>query len=229
MAQAVIEALPWLARLDPEGRHRLVALASRFLASREIIGMEHLEVDPHMRAEIALQACLPVLELGLDWLRGLHTVVIYPDAFVSHGSVQDDAGLVHEWEEVRAGEAWDQGPMVLSWRDVTQAGPGFNVIVHEVAHKLDLLNGDVNGFPPLHADMPAARWSSVFSTAFAALGEAVERAAPTAIDPYAAEDPGEFFAVVSEAFFTDPNALAGAFPDLYRELVAFYRQDPRAA
>jgi hypothetical protein len=99
-------------------------------------------------------------------------------------------------------------------------------VIHEFAHKLDMLNGDANGFPPLHADMVPQRWSSVFSAAYDDFCARVERREDTAIDPYAAENPGEFFAVVSEAFFEAPAAVSGEYPEVYGQLVSFYRQDP---
>ena len=116
--------------------------------------------------------------------------------------------------------------MILSWADAERSGDGYNVVIHEFAHKLDMLNGDANGFPPLHADMDRARWSATFGAAYEEFCARVERREETAIDPYAAENPAEFFAVLSEAFFETPDAVRSEYPAVYGELAAFYRQDP---
>ena len=129
-----------------------------------------------------------------------------------------------------SGESWLAGPVILSWEDAELRGgrTGYNVVLHEFAHKLDMLNGDANGFPPLHAGMDRAGWSAAFSAAYEDLRGRVERKEPTGIDPYAAEHPSEFFAVVSEAFFEKPDAVRGEYGEIYRQLAAFYRQDPAA-
>ena len=115
---------------------------------------------------------------------------------------------------------------MLSWEDVAASGrlEGYNVVIHEMAHKLDMLNGDANGFPPLHADMDSATWYRVFSEAFEDLDARVEAGEETEIDEYAAEEPGEFFAVTSEYFFEAPDVLGECYPKVYAELRAFYRQ-----
>ena len=142
---------------------------------------------------------------------------------------EDEYGVVHESHEPHAGEAWLQGPVILSWAEVAQMrDDGVNVVIHEFAHKLDMLNGDANGYPPLHSDMDRNRWSGIFSAAYDDFCDRVDREQPTAIDPYAAESPGEFFAVVSEAFFELPETVRESYPEVYKQLVAFYRQDPYA-
>jgi hypothetical protein len=111
---------------------------------------------------------------------------------------------------------------------VAPATEGVNVVIHEFAHKLDMLNGDANGFPPLHAGMDRKTWAAVFSAAYADFCRRVDADEDVAIDPYAAESPGEFFAVVSEAFFDLPQAVLDAYPQVYAQLRNFYRQDPAA-
>jgi len=224
----VLDGLPWLDWLDADGQARLGALSALFVREKQWFLREDLDLDDHQRLLIAAQACLPILNLGLEWYRGWHSLVIYPGSFLVPQEYHDAAGVVHRSEETRAGEAWRGGPMVLSWEDVVGCirGEGYNVIIHECSHKLDMLNGEANGRPPLHREMSARRWAAVFSAAFEALEATVARGEESFLDPYGAEGPAEFFAVASEAFFTIAGELRDEHPDLYRELAAFYRQDP---
>ena len=177
---------------------------------------------------VAAQACVPILALGMEAYEGWRSVVVYPGGFVSRGSAVDEMGVEHEWEEARSGESWSHGPVVLSWEDVAASGllEGYNVVIHEMAHKLDMLNGDANGFPPLHAGMDGAAWFRVFSDAFEDLCARLDAGRETGIDEYAAEGPDEFFAVTSEYFFEAPEVLDDWYPGVYAELRAFYRQHP---
>lgn len=221
-----LDELPLLDGLDTEERARLRELVILFRYEKRFVGGGDLELDEAMELVIAAQACLPVLNLGLDWYDGWHSVIVYPDGFVAEHDVVDEAGVVHRIEGERAGEAWEGGPVVLSWRDVLEAGGGYNVVVHEFAHKLDLLNGDFNGFPPLHDDMDGQLWYRVFSRAYEDLCRQVDAGLEPVIDPYAADSPGEFFAVMSETFFEVPRLLRRHYPHVYGQLRAFYRQDP---
>ena len=126
------------------------------------------------------------------------------------------------------GESWLAGPVILSWADAERRGEaqGYNVVIHEFAHKLDMLNGDANGYPPLHAGMSRDEWTRVFDAAYRDFCKRVERGEETAIDPYAAEAPAEFFAVLSEAFFEIPGVVQAEHPEVYGQLASFYRQDP---
>jgi Mlc titration factor MtfA (ptsG expression regulator) len=101
-------------------------------------------------------------------------------------------------------------------------------VIHEVAHKLDMRDGAPNGCPPLHAGMSYQAWAAAFSEAYADLCRRVDAEEETPIDPYATESPAEFFAVLSEAFFECPDLVQGEYPDVYTQLVGFYRQDPLA-
>jgi Mlc titration factor MtfA (ptsG expression regulator) len=118
--------------------------------------------------------------------------------------------------------------VILSWESVTEAGdpPGHNVVIHEMAHKLDMLNGEPNGFPPLHPRMSQRSWSKAFDAAYRELERRDRRGEPLPLDPYGLEDPGEFFAVTSEMFFESPKELKAFSPELYRQLSLFYRQEP---
>ncbi len=228
--QAAVRAAPLLVRVAPRDRWRLRALAGRFLRDKTISGARGLAPDDFSRVFIAAQACLPVLRLGLDWYRGWTEVIVYPDTFVVERDEYDAGGVVHRSRRALAGESWDRGPVILSWADAHPAQghrqPGSNVILHEFAHKLDLLNGAANGMPPLHSGMSRREWTETFSAAYAQLCRQLERGQHTPLDPYAGEGPAEFFAVASEEFFEDPVHLQRAYPAVYDQLSRFYRQDP---
>jgi MtfA peptidase len=227
-------------------RAKLQALAQAFLATKHFSGTHGLEVTPIMHVQVAAQACILVLELGSEWYEGWSEVIVYPSQFAPEREVMDEAGIVHITNDPMAGEAWLGGPVILSWEDVALAADesvrvaGYNVVIHEFAHKLDMRNGDPNGFPPLHAGMDRDAWKLAFSAAYEDFCARVDEADAQAdegdeaallalpIDPYASESPAEFFAVSSEAFFETPELLAPAYPALYAQLRLFYRQDPLA-
>jgi hypothetical protein len=228
-------------RLGAEEQRRLRLIASEFLAGKTITGMAGLEIDELMRIQIAAQACILVLELGAQNFAGWSEIVVYPSQFVPRREVTDEAGVVHMTGDPLAGEAWLGGPVVLSYEDVARSGvasDGVNVVIHEFAHKLDMLNGAPNGFPPLHKEMSREEWKRAFMSAYLQFCEDVDQADARLphdggyaldalpLDPYASESPAEFFAVASEAFFEAPEVVKNAFPDVYAQLVLFYRQDP---
>jgi Mlc titration factor MtfA (ptsG expression regulator) len=220
----------FLASLGDPATQRLRELATLFLAEKAISAAGGHEVTAPMRVSIAIQACLLVLELGLDYYDGWSEIIVYPDTFLPEHTWTDEAGVVHQGRVARAGEAWLRGPVVLSWADVARAGDadGANVVIHEFAHKLDMLDGAANGCPPLHRGMRREAWAAAFSDAFERFSLQVRRHRYTEIDPYAAESPAEFFAVLSEAFFEIPHIVALDYPAVYEQLRQFYRQDPLA-
>ena len=223
--------VPFLVPLPADEMDRLRDLTALFLDQKAIHGGGGYEPDDATRLTIAAQACLPVLNLGLDCYSAWVEVIVYPAEFVPEREYVDEAGVVHHSREPLAGESWLQGPVILSAADVDPAWSehwAINVVIHEFAHKLDMLNGDANGMPPLHAGMDRDAWRGAFAAAYRDLQRRARRGMPAAIDTYAAESPGEFFAVASEAFFQAPLTLQEAYPDVYRQLAAFYRQDPAA-
>jgi MtfA peptidase len=223
---------PVLGTLNAATLPRLRDLTLLFLHEKRIQGAGGLQLDAAMRVRIAALACLPILELGLDSYRDFVTVIVYPDEFVvPDREYEDDDGVVHVGDDVLSGEAWDRGPVVLAWADVEASGQGdgYNVVAHEFAHKLDLLDGTIDGMPPLHHEMRRGDWIAAFETAFADLRARVERGETPWLDPYAAEDPGEFFAVCAEMFFDVPAELRDHYPAVYSQLAAFFRQDPADA
>lgn len=215
-------------RLGASDQAALRVLATLFLREKSIEPVQGLALDDADRVLLATHACVPILKLGMDWFDGWHSVIVYPDAFVPRRTRIDEAGVVHESSDAMAGEAWGRGPVILSWADVLNAGqrPGHNVVIHEMAHKLDLQNGAANGFPPLHRRMDQRVWTAVLSGAWEQLRRAHRQGVPISIDPYGLENPAEFFAVASEQFFEAPAALREHLPEVFRQLELFYRQHP---
>jgi len=217
---------PFLDRLTDDERGRLRQLAAEFIAEKEWSGAHGLRLTATMQLAIALQACLPILELGLDWYRGWVGIVVYPGDFVISRRVVDEDGVVHEYDDPVLGEAWEGGPVLLAWFEDENAIGDINVVIHEFAHKLDMTNGDVDGMPALHDGMSARTWRAAFAPAYEDFCRRVDAGETTEIDPYAAEHPSEFFAVASEIFFEAPELLREEYPAVYAQLCQFYRQDP---
>ena len=225
---AIITSIPFLEALSLEEQQRLRELAETFLASKEFSTAGGLELTDEICVAIAAQGCLPILNLGLGAYRDWIGIIVYPDEFVVRRNIEDEDGVVHEYDDVLAGEAWAGGPLIVSWHDVKMAGDGYNVVIHEFAHKLDMLNGDADGMPKLHSGIGESEWRQVFSAAYEDFCRRVDSGEETIIDPYASEEPGEFFAVLSESFFELPDVVAKEYPDLYDLLKRYYRQDPLA-
>ncbi|MDE2275179.1 MAG: zinc-dependent peptidase [Burkholderiales bacterium] len=221
---------PFLQRRDPATDAELRRLTSLFLDRKEFSAVGGLALTDAMAVAIAAQAVLPVLRLGLAAYDGFVGIVIHPDQVVARREVADEDGIVHEYDEVLAGEAMEGGPVMLSWHDVRAAGrtegTAYNVVIHEFAHVLDLTNGEADGMPLLPPGLAAVDWRATLGEALARLRQAVAADAATVIDPYGAEGEEEFFAVASEAFFVSPAALRQDSPALYALLVRYYRQDP---
>ncbi|MFN9152994.1 MAG: zinc-dependent peptidase [bacterium] len=266
LARAAIDDDAWMVavarcrvadHLDPAATGRLRELVTLFLDSKQFTAAGGLELDDGMRLAIALQACVPILELGIDSYAPWIEVIVYPGEFIVEREHVDEAGVVHEVREPLSGESWAGGPVILSWADVEAANPDepYNVVLHEFAHKLDMLDGAADGIPPLHAGMNRSAWHAAFSEAFDDFVDRVERLerleyrvsrsrrrmavpdvldlssldgqwAALPLDPYAGQDAAEFFACASEAFFEAPNRLHGAYPSVYGQLADFYLQDP---
>lgn len=225
---AALGRLPYTAALPVAEQAELRALTARFLRSKTFEGASGLQVTDQMRVQVALQACLLILHLGIDYYRGWRAIIIYPGDFRVAKEMVDEDGVVHAWTEELAGESWERGPVILSWETSAASDANFNIVLHEFAHKLDMLDGAANGCPPLPADLPVADWSRDFERAYDGFCAAVEHGDPLCMDEYAAGSPAEFFAVVSELFFLRPDVASAEFPQVYRQLRRFYRQDPLA-
>ena len=194
---------------------RLRVLVTRFLHEKTITPIGELQLQADDGVLLAALCCLPLLEFGAVGLEGWSQLIVYPDAFRVHRSHMDAAGVLHEWDDELIGESWDSGPLILSWADVQAdlAAPheGYCVAVHEMVHKLDALDGAMDGTPPL----PRAwqrEWAATFQRAYDAFCAQVDAGQETLIDPYAAEAPEEFFAVASEYHFSAPDLLQQALP-----------------
>lgn len=224
----VLRRFAFLRGLTGEELESLRRWVILFLHEKKIYAAGGLHLDETMRLSIGVQACILILNLDLDFFRGWVEVILYPDEFIPKIEYTDDAGVVHTIREPASGESWERGPVVLSWADVvwTGDGDGYNVVIHEFAHKLDMLTGETDGCPPLHRGMSRKAWITAFSQAYEDFCGRVDGREDTLIDPYAVESPGEFFAVMSESFFELPRVVKEEYPDVYRRLGEFYRQDP---
>ena len=218
-------ALPWLRNLDPPRRDRLHALAAEFLADKAITPLHGLRLNDVQRLRLAMLCCMPLLEFGREGLHGWKELLVYPAAFRARRSHLDAHGILHEGDDELIGEAWERGPVILSWADVRSdiAAPtdGFCVAAHEIAHKLDALDGAMDGTPPLPRDWQR-QWAVDFQRAYDALREQVESGREGAIDAYAAEAPEEFFAVCTEYHFSAPATLRAAMPEVAAHLRRLY-------
>ena len=220
----------FLARRDAADQALLRQLATLFIADKEFAGAHGLAVSDEMAVAIAAQACLPVLRLGLDWYDGFVGIVVHADAVVAQREVTDDAGVVHEYEEELSGEAMQGGPVMLSWHDVAEAGDsaeaGYNVVIHEFVHLLDMRDGAANGVPPQPDRAAREHWTGVIDAAFDAFCRRVDAGEDTLLDPYGTEGVEEFFAVASEVFFVAPIEFKCEHAALHELFVGFFRQDP---
>lgn len=227
-----LKRFPFLPRGEAQGEVELRRLTSLFLDRKEFTGAHGLVVTDDIAVAIAAQACLPVLELGLEPYEGFVGIVVHPGQARVRRSVPDDDGVVHEYDEVLSGEAVQGGPVMLSWRDVRSAGPkaamAYNVVVHEFAHVLDMADGLPDGVPVLPPGIGREAWWQTLEREYEAFCDRVEAEEPTALDPYGAQAPDEFFAVASEAFFVAPAAMRDEHPALYEMFSRYYRQDPAA-
>lgn len=239
----------FLTGLSPQDEESLRQRVAWLLASKGFSGAHELPVTEEMMLSIAIQAALPILNLEPALYEGWTEIIIYPGGFLIPRTDVDESGVVHQYVEEAAGEAWEGGPVVLSWEDCAPSlSPDVNVVIHEFAHKLDLYQGEADGMPWLgrHGPLLTPRtWMRVLERCFDDFCERlqqVETAIPADVDPesdeaapwyqalpldpYAATDPAEFFAVSSEAFFVNPAPMAGAYPEWYALLTQYYRQEP---
>lgn len=224
--------MPAFARLPADLQLQVKKHVQVLVAEKPFIGCAGLVVTDEMRVLIAAQAALLLLNRQADYFGNLRQVLVYPGAFVVEREHADGSGLTHATRRALAGESWQQGQLLLSWDDVVAgaADPddGHNVVIHEFAHQLDQERGRANGAPWLGRRDSYPTWARVLSAEYEALRARLARGEDGVIDAYAATDPAEFFAVVSEHFFEQPAALAAAHPALYGELARLFRCNPLA-
>lgn len=246
--QTTVARLRFLAGLSVREDEALRQRAAWVLASKTFVGVQGLEVTDEIMLSIAIQAALPILELDPVLYEGWIEIVLYPGGFLVPRTDVDESGVVHEYVEATSGEAWDGGPVILSWEDSRHGkSQKANLVIHEFAHKLDMHHGEADGMPSLaaHADVSPRQWRHVLEVSFKHFNDqlrAVENAIPRHVDPesddaapwfdtlpmdpYAATNTAEFFAVSSEVFFVNPEPLARVLPEWYGLLSQYYRQDP---
>lgn len=226
-------AYPFLAQRPVAEHARLRSLVIEFLKKKEFSGAHGLKVTDEMAVAIAAQACLPVLHLGLHWYNDFKGIVVHPGAMVAKRVVTDMAGVVHRYKEVLQGEAMQGGPVTLSWQDVAESGSanstdvGYNLVIHEFVHKIDMRDGQADGCPPLLTKRQLSEWHEVMQPAYDAFCEQVAMhqrfggAAPW-LDAYATTSPAEFFAVASEAYFVNRQRFTQDFAPLTVLFDSFY-------
>ncbi|WEN15013.1 M90 family metallopeptidase [Rhodanobacter sp. AS-Z3] len=217
-------------RLDSERQQQLRRLSALFLARKRFHALAGAVLDDYWRLLIAMQACLPALQQGASSLRGWHEVLIYPGEFKVRRSHHDDRlGVTTDGEDTHVSDAWERGPLVLSLADVQldleQPWDGYNVVLHEMAHKLDMLDGPPDGVPPL-VEIPRRRWIEQFQLAYARLVAMPADCCDSPIDHYATESIAEYFAVVSEMHYSRPSLLREAEPAIADLLQAYYGPSP---
>jgi len=226
--QVLSEQLPVYQHLSPGEQQALQRLIIRFLHSKTIIGCAGQSIDDRVRLAVAAQASLLLLNRAGREYPGVKTVLVYPSAFVARHEHIDEYGVVHRDPQVLAGESWDTGKVVLAWDDVEYGirdfSDGHNIVLHEFAHQLDQESGASNGAPVLGSRAAYAGWARTFADEFLRLQQ---DAGSSLLDAYGASNPAEFFAVATETYFEQPHALAEQHPALFRELLRYYRTDPR--
>ena len=207
-------------------------MSTLFLAGKQFNGAGGLKVDDAMAVAIAAQACLPALKLGLHWYDGFVGIVVHADAVVASREVEDEDGIVHAYDEELSGEAMGGGPVMLAWRDVDAAGDsaasGYNVVVHEFAHVIDMRAGYTRGALEAGERTKQSRWQRSLVGEYEVFAQRIDAGEETFLDPYGAEAIEEFFAVAAEAFFVAPRDLRDEQPRTYALLCECFEQQPLA-
>ncbi|WEJ63606.1 M90 family metallopeptidase [Thiomicrorhabdus lithotrophica] len=232
-----IAKMPLMQRYNSSERMQIRLLAGEILRCKAIVPVQGMRLTDEIRIMIATQAAILIFgfessddTFSLDWLRNWNQIIVYPTAFRNgRENLLSTDGFLVSWAGVESGETQYQGGIIIDWQD-SQPHPlhahANQVLMHEMAHKLDMLDGYTNGHPPLHANMNEKAWFEAFEEAFEDLNQQIDRGKVTIINPYAASNPAEFFAVATEYFFEAPKRLHRAYPKVYQQLLLFYRQNP---
>lgn len=227
----VRKTLPFYDNMPNELQQQLLAQINRFLYFKRFVGCAGLVVTEEMRVTVAACACLLLLKRDTLMFKHVRWIYLYPAEFVVRSSVSDAAGVVSQTHGILAGEAWQNGRIILSWDSVKKGvydfNDGRNVVLHEFAHQLDSESGSMNGAPLLYSKGAYGSWAAILTREFDALREHTYFAKRTVLDEYGAISPAEFFAVATESFFEEPEALATEHEALYNELQSYYQVDPR--
>lgn len=229
---SVLARYPFLSARTEDERTRLRDLAAQFLGRKEFHGAQGFVITDEVALSIAVQAVLPVLNLGLKWYDDFVGIVVHHGQVVARRTSTDEAGVVHHWDDVLAGEAMDRGPVMLNWLDVEDAGAtaqhGYNLVIHEFAHKIDLRDGEADGCPSLPSLRARRAWIATMQAEYQAFREKVivaERFGGEAqwLDSYGATAIDEFFAVACEAYFVNRPRFGQEFPALVALFDPFFR------
>lgn len=228
---AILERnVPLYARLPETDRAELRGHIQVFLAEKRFEGCGGLEITDEVQITIAAHACILLLHRRTDYYPGLKSILVYPNAYVAPDVRHFLGDTVLETTDVRLGESWHHGSVVLSWDDVRRTAAdlrdGQNVAFHEFAHQLDSSGGRGDNTPVLQDHSSFVAWARALGRDYDRFRRAVEYSRPEVLDEYGATDPAEFFAVATESFFETPDRLKRAYPRLYEELKRFYQQDP---
>ncbi|MFO8142519.1 MAG: zinc-dependent peptidase [Marinobacter sp.] len=221
--------VPAYQRLGAQQKRRLERLVQLFISEKDYYGCDDFEVDDKVRVTIAGNACLLILQRPFSDYDDIRSILVYPDVYRVQ-AMESDGLVVSKSNQVRAGEASSHGRVVLAWAECEQAiadpHSPHNVILHEFAHQLDYLDGTADGAPPLYGEQ-AQNWQQTMTKAWDHLQHRLAHHHKPWLDPYGATQPAEFFAVLTETFFLQPEHLLEAQPDVYKALCGYYRLDPR--
>lgn len=224
------QRMPYFRQMPADLQLQLKQHVQVFLAEKNFIGCNGVNITDEIRVTVAAQACLLLLNRKTDFYPKLQTILVYPRAFIKEQQSKDAGGVQFSQKMTLAGESWDFGKVVLSWQDTLDGAKitddGHNVVIHEFAHQLDQENGSANGAPILEKGQSYQCWSEVFSRQFELLQKQAKTGSPSIFDYYGATNPAEFFAVASEVFFEKAQQFHHEHPMLYRQLKQYYQVDP---
>jgi Mlc titration factor MtfA (ptsG expression regulator) len=224
------QRMPYFRQMPADLQLQLKKNVQVFLAEKNFIGCNGVEITDEIRVTVAAQACLLLLNRKTDIYPKLQTILIYPRAFIKKQESLTVDGVQHSQQTALAGESWDFGKVVLSWQDTVDGAQipddGRNVVIHEFAHQLDQENGRANGAPILGKEQSYQQWSTVFSAQFELLKKQAKTGKPSLFDYYGATNPAEFFAVASEVFFEQAQPFYHQYPKLYQQMQLYYHVDP---
>lgn len=219
--------------LSEDERAHLRSLIQVFIAEKHWEGAGGLELTDEIRVTISAQACLLLLGLPHNYYRNVQSIIVYPSTVVvperTMGVFEHTMAPVDPAQAI-IGQAFQRGPVIIIWDAALRGGrhpqSGHNVIYHEFAHKLDMLDGMADGTPPLKDRAEFRDWVETCTREYLQLKNRTEKGRGSFLDAYAATNEAEFFAVATEHFFDQPELMLKHAPDLYRVLKNYYQQDP---
>ena len=227
--QLLEENCPLYPLLPEEFKKQLQGLVNVFLVEKTFIGCRGQIITDQVKITIASQACMLLLNRQTKLYPRLNTIYVYPQTYVVDSTHHED-GLVVEDKDIRLGESWRNGPIIIAWDNVAHAARsvnrGHNVVMHEFAHQLDQEDGVIDGAPLLDSASSYKTWANVLGAEYKKLCDSLYAHHRSVLDPYGATNPAEFFAVATEAFFEKPCQLLKHHPRLYEEFKNYYKLDP---